>query len=100
MKKFNGLINDLGSLTLLSDAESRSISPENYTGEKGKGGMAKIGEGTASYAARDLGQTWKVNPFHNIASKETFVLADIDAVISTSLEGVEPAVNFIFPPVA
>ena len=78
MKKFNGLINDLGSLTLLSDAESRSISPENYTGEKGKGGMAKIGEGTASYAARDLGQTWKVNPFHNIASKETFVLADID----------------------
>ena len=30
----------LGDLARLSHAKSRSISPENFTGEKGKGGMA------------------------------------------------------------
>ena len=30
----------LGDLSRLSHAKSRSISPENFTGEKGKGGMA------------------------------------------------------------
>ena len=29
----------LGSLPLMSDAQTRSISPENPTGEKGKGAM-------------------------------------------------------------
>ena len=37
----------------LSHAKSRSISPENFTGEKGKGGMAT--EGTGAHAARELG---------------------------------------------
>ena len=46
--------NNLGNLYLLSNAKSRSISPENFTGEKGKGGMAKVGEGSASNAAREL----------------------------------------------
>ena len=41
-------------------AKTRSISPENFTGEKGKGGMAT--EGTGASAARDLGQGWKVSP--------------------------------------
>ena len=36
---FSGLNTDLGNLFLLSDAKSRSISPENFTGEKGNGGM-------------------------------------------------------------
>ena len=76
MKKFNGLVTDLGSLTKLSDAKSRSLSPENYTGAKGKGGMAKIGEGFASEAARELGVGWKVNPFHIIKAGETFELLD------------------------
>ena len=31
---------NMGNLYRLSDAETRSISPENFTGEKGKGGMA------------------------------------------------------------
>ncbi|HEY3389208.1 MAG TPA: glycoside hydrolase family 172 protein [Prolixibacteraceae bacterium] len=75
---FDGIQNNLGNLFLLSDAKSRSISPENFTGEKGKGGMAKLGEGTASDAARDLGQGWKVNPFIKISSGETFTLAEID----------------------
>jgi len=40
MEPFNGLGVQLGNLARLSDAESRSISPENPTGEKGKGAMA------------------------------------------------------------
>ena len=35
---FNGLHMSLGSLPKLSDAESRSISAENFTGAKGEGG--------------------------------------------------------------
>ena len=75
---FNGIGNNMGNLFLLSDSKSRSISPENFTGEKGKGGMAKLGDGTASEAARDLGQGWKVNPFIKIAKGETFTLAQIE----------------------
>ena len=37
-KEFNGLNMNLGNLHRLSNAESRSISAENFTGEKGKGG--------------------------------------------------------------
>ena len=65
----------LENIFLLKDEKTRSISPENFTGEKGKGGMAK--EGTASNAARDLGQGWKVNPYVVIPAGETFTLADI-----------------------
>ncbi|MBP8960387.1 MAG: hypothetical protein KBG40_08190 [Bacteroidales bacterium] len=38
--KFNGFDMNMGNLFRLSDAKTRSISPENFTGEKGKGGMA------------------------------------------------------------
>lgn len=76
--KFNGLNTDIGNLYRLSDAKTRSISPENFTGEKGKGGMATLEEGTAAHAARDLGQGWKVNPFINIEAGQTFTLAEID----------------------
>jgi hypothetical protein len=75
---FNGLDMSMGNLPRLSGAKSRSISPENLTGEKGKGGMAKVGEGTASKAARDLGQGWKVNPYVHIKPGETFVLGEIE----------------------
>ncbi len=37
---FNGLDMNMSNLSKLSNAKTRSISPENYTGEKGKGGMA------------------------------------------------------------
>ena len=67
----------MGNLPLLSQAKTRSIGPENLTGEKGKGGMAKIGEGTASEAAADLGLGWKVNPFINIEAGQTFTLAEM-----------------------
>ena len=37
---FSGLDMNMGNLSRLSNAKTRSISPENFTGEKGKGGMA------------------------------------------------------------
>ncbi len=73
---FNGLNVNLGNLYRLSDAKTRSISPENFTGEKGKGGMAT--EGTGERAARDLGRGWKVSPSVSIEEKSTFVMAEID----------------------
>ena len=69
---------NLGNLYLVSDAETRSISPENFTGEKGKGGMANLEEGNAAGAAHDLGQGWKVNPFIIIKPGNTFTLAEIE----------------------
>ncbi len=68
----------LKSLYKLSGAKSRSISPENFTGEKGKGGMATLEEGTAAKQARELGQGWKVNPYIRISPGETFTLGEID----------------------
>lgn len=76
MTPFNGLNMHLGNLSWLSNAETRSISAENFTGEKGKGGMAT--EGTGSHAARHLGQTWKVSPSIHVQPKETATLAEID----------------------
>ncbi|MDR2095419.1 MAG: DUF2961 domain-containing protein [Treponema sp.] len=69
---------DLGNLSRLSNAKSRSISPENFTGEKGKGGMCEIENGTARDNARDLGKGWKVNPYVVIKPREVFEIADID----------------------
>jgi D-arabinan exo alpha-(1,3)/(1,5)-arabinofuranosidase (non-reducing end) len=72
---WNGLNVGLSNLWRLADAESRSISPENFTGARGAGGTATEGTG-APYAA-DLGQGWKISPSVNIEPGETFVMADI-----------------------
>ncbi len=69
---------DLAQLYQLKNAETRSISPENFTGEKGKGGMATLEEGSASRAARELGQGWKVNPYVRIEPGATFTLGEIN----------------------
>ncbi len=57
----------LGSLPLIGRERTRSISPENPTGAKGRGGMAVPNPDDPnlpfSKAAVDLGQGWKVNPF-------------------------------------
>ncbi|MBI4427668.1 MAG: DUF2961 domain-containing protein, partial [Ignavibacteriales bacterium] len=72
---FNGVGMGLGNLSRLSKAKSRSISPENFTGEKGKAGMST--DGPAKDAARDLGQGWKVSPYVRIKPKSVFTLAEI-----------------------
>ena len=72
---YDGLNMGMGTLSRLSRAETRSISPENFTGEKGKGGMAT--EGTGAKAARDLGQGWKISPSIKIEPQSTFTLAEI-----------------------
>jgi len=73
---FNGLGLHLGNLSRLSNAQSRSISPENFNGAKGMGGMAT--EGTGKNCAKDLGQGWKVSPSVKVAPGETFEMANIE----------------------
>jgi D-arabinan exo alpha-(1,3)/(1,5)-arabinofuranosidase (non-reducing end) len=75
MAAFNGLGMSLGTLARISTAQTRSISPENFPGAKGGGGMAT--EGTGAEAARDLGQGWKVSPSIRIAPGATASLAEI-----------------------
>lgn len=72
---FNGLGLSLGNIYRLSEAQTRSISPENFTGEKGKAGMST--NGPARGAARELGQGWKVSPYARVRGKSTFTLAEI-----------------------
>ena len=73
---FNGLGLHLGNLSRLSNAQSRSISPENFNGAKGMGGMAT--EGTGKNCAKDFGQGWKVSPSVKVAPGETFEMANIE----------------------
>ena len=74
MPSFNGLGMNLGNLTLLSSAQTRSISPENPTGEKGKGGMAIDPDHAPS---KGLGQGWKVRPCITLPAGKTVTIADI-----------------------
>src|SRR5215213_4762763 len=75
MSEFNGLNMSLGNLSRLSRAKTRSISAENFTGEKGKAGMAT--EGTGKVVARELGQGWKISPSIHIEPRQVVTLADI-----------------------
>lgn len=74
-QSFNGIYSDMSNIFMLSDAKTRSISPENFTGEKGKGGMATTG--TGQNAARDLGVGWKISPSVIIKAHTTFTVAEI-----------------------
>ena len=69
------MIGDMSSLSKMQDIRTRSVSPENFTGEKGAGGQAT--EGTGASCARDLGKGWKVSPSVQIEPGQTFTLADI-----------------------
>lgn len=75
---FQGIMNGMGDLPRLFDAQSRSITPENLTGEQGKGGDIELCDGTQGAQARDLGKGWKVQPLVKIPAGETFTLADIE----------------------
>src|SRR5437763_2421619 len=75
-EKYNGMDANLSNIYRLSDAKSRSISPENFNGGKGKGGMAE--KGTGETAARELGRGWKLSPSVQIKPHTTFVIAEIE----------------------
>src|SRR5207302_2209182 len=76
MSAFDGLNVGLGNLARLSQARTRSISPENFSGGPGQGGRAT--EGTGANAARDLGLGWKISPSVAIGPRESFQLARVD----------------------
>jgi len=79
---FDGLHCHMGNISLLSHAQTRSISGENRTGGKGAGGRESPKPdpqtGVPTGCARELGRGWKVHPCDNIAPGQTFVLADIE----------------------
>jgi hypothetical protein len=93
-QKFNGIETNMGNLYRLSDAKSRSISPENFSGEKGKGAMADTG--TGAFAARELGRGWKVSPSVVIKTKTTFTIAEIDGPGSIQHIWMTPTGNWRF----
>lgn len=82
---YNGVGADMASLCRLSDAQTRSISPENFTGARSSGALAdpardagKRNVANAAKQAKELGKGWKVNPFVIINPGETLTLADIE----------------------
>lgn len=83
--KFNGLDMSMSNLSRLSDAKTRSISPENFSGAKGRGGTAdpkadsgKRNVANAAAQAIDLGVGWKVNPFIEVRGGEIFTIAEME----------------------
>ncbi len=74
--KFNGIETNMGNIFRISDAKTRSISPENFNGAKGKGGMAT--KGTGEGPARELGQGWKLSPSVVIKAGTTFTVAEME----------------------
>jgi hypothetical protein len=75
-ERFNGLDLNLGNLSRLSDAQSRSICPENFSGEKGQ--AARATRGTGQGPGRELGPGWKISPSVSIKAGTTFTVAEID----------------------
>lgn len=66
----------LGSLALLSHAETRSISPENPDGRRGGGAHALPPD--AVHPAAWLGEGWKVRPRIFLQPGQLLTLAEID----------------------
>lgn len=65
------------NLFLLNHRITRSVSPENISGEKGKGGSVPLENGSARFAAEKLGTGWKVNPYVVVSGGETAELANV-----------------------
>ncbi len=64
---------NLGSLPILSDDRTRSISAENPTGDPGRGALSAPEGGAAS----DLGKGWKVRPCITLPKQSLTTLAEI-----------------------
>lgn len=95
MKRFSLLVLGVGfalvssasgleNLATLTAAKTRCVSPENITGEPGRAAMAVPSDppqrnvNNASFAAGELGQGWKVNPYVYIGPGETFTMMDVE----------------------
>jgi len=89
---YNGLGSNLGNLFLPTNAQTRSLSPENFRGEKGKGGMAT--EGRGANCARDLGRGWKISPSIEIQPGECRELANIEGMGAIQQIWMTPTGNF------
>lgn len=87
----SGFTQSLGNLAFLSRAQSRSVSPENVYGGKGKGGMAEVSatpqpevarigqHWVPNYGpARELGRGWKVRPYIEIPAGTTATIMEVD----------------------
>ncbi len=75
---FNGLNMGMGNLSLMSNAKTRSICAENFTGGKGAGATCEPENGISKDQCRDLGKGWKVNPCIALEANSTFTLAEIE----------------------
>lgn len=99
MSDFNGLQCSLNTLSLLSDAETRSICSENRTGARAGGAREcpPLDEhGAPSGPGRDLGQGWKIHPCDRIEAGETYTLADIEGPGCIQQIWMTPAGNYRF----
>lgn len=65
----------MDGLCLLSDAESRSISPENPDGSRAGGARAVPAKGTRGYA---YGPGWKIRPFQMVKGGEMQDLMNVE----------------------
>jgi hypothetical protein len=93
-EKFNGIGTNLSNLYIISDAQTRSISPENFKGEKGEGGKALTGTGLTKSGG--LGQGWKISPSVVIKAKTSFTIAEIDGSGSIQHIWMTPTGNWRF----
>jgi len=75
---FNGLGMGPGNLSRLSNAKSRSISAENFSGEKGKGGMNSYWEMPFRKSARLT--------IENLGEQEVVLYYQIDYVLTEVAE--------------
>ncbi len=80
----------LDGLATLSNVKSRMVTAENVYGEKGRGGMAEVGEAPqqdvvrigqpwdSGDAARELGCGWKVRPCIRLPEQSETVIMDVE----------------------
>ena len=84
------LMLNLSNLACLGSGKTRSVSPENVYGDKGRGGMALVGDEpqeevvrigqkwARNDCARELGQGWKVRPSVQIPARTSVTIMDVE----------------------
>jgi hypothetical protein len=75
MTSMLGFMNGLGSLPILDNFETRSISAENPKGEKGGGAKEAPDKGNPG---RELGKGWKIRPCITLPANSMTTLAEIE----------------------